>query len=53
MNDWYKILNVSKNASFDEIKFAYKKLILLNHPDKGGDEEKFKKIQEAYEFCIN
>lgn len=47
--DFYEILSVSKNASQTEIKQSYKKLILQHHPDKGGNEETFKKIQEAYE----
>ena len=45
----YDILGVSKNASDSEIKKAWKKLALKEHPDKGGDPEKFKKIQSAYE----
>ncbi|MCT4646799.1 MAG: TerB family tellurite resistance protein [Carboxylicivirga sp.] len=54
----YKILEVDKNASDDEIKKAYKKLAIRNHPDKvahlGEDirkkaEEKFKKVNEAFE----
>lgn len=44
----YNILEVSKDASPDEIKSAYRKLALRNHPDKGGDPEKFKEIQKAY-----
>lgn len=47
--NFYEILQVSKNASHEEIKQSYKKLILQHHPDKGGDDEEFKKIQEAYE----
>lgn len=50
--DYYKILGVSKNASDDEIKKAYRKLAMKYHPDhtKGDkdSEEKFKKISEAY-----
>ncbi len=50
--DYYKILNVSKKASSDEIKKAYRKLAMKYHPDhtKGdkAGEEKFKKISEAY-----
>jgi len=45
----YKELNVERNASKAEIKKAYHKLALKNHPDKGGDAEKFRKIQTAYE----
>ena len=45
----YEILNVSKDASIDEIKKAFKKLAVKYHPDKGGDEEKFKELAKAYE----
>lgn len=47
--DYYKILGVPRNAEQDEIKKAYRKLARKNHPDAGGDEEKFKQINEAYE----
>ena len=47
--DYYKTLGVSKNATADEIKKAFRKLARTNHPDAGGDEEKFKEINEAYE----
>ncbi len=47
-DDYYDILGVSKTASADEIKKAYRKLAHKHHPDKGGDEESFKKISEAY-----
>jgi len=49
MEDFYQILGVSENASQDEIKKAYRKLAVEHHPDKGGDENKFKKISEAYD----
>ena len=49
----YNCLEVSQMATKDEIRNAYKKLILLNHPDKGGDAEKFNKIHEAYEILSN
>lgn len=46
--DYYKILELDKNATPDEIKKSYRKLALKFHPDKGGDEDKFKEISEAY-----
>ncbi|XP_077247002.1 dnaJ protein homolog [Tasmannia lanceolata] len=46
---YYEILCVSKGASQDELKKAYKKAAIKNHPDKGGDSEKFKELAYAYE----
>jgi len=43
------LLGLQKGASKNEIKRAYKKLTLQHHPDKGGKEEDFKKITQAYE----
>ncbi len=53
MEDYYKILGVSKDASKEEIKKAYRKLAHKHHPDKGGDEKTFKKISEAYHVLSN
>lgn len=49
MLDYYKVLGVDKNASQTEIKQAFRKLAMRYHPDKGGDESKFKEINEAYD----
>ena len=46
--DPYKILGVSEDTDQKEIKKAYRKLAAQHHPDRGGDEEKFKEVAEAY-----
>ena len=46
----YNILDVSVTASFEEIKQRYRTLAQMHHPDKGGDEEAFKRIKLAYEI---
>jgi molecular chaperone DnaJ len=49
MSDYYNILGVDRNASQDDIKKAYRKKALEHHPDRGGNEVKFKEAAEAYE----
>ena len=44
----YKILGIDKNSSDSEIRKAYRRLAIKYHPDKGGDAEKFKEINNAY-----
>lgn len=46
--DHYQTLGISKTASLDEIKKAYRKLASQHHPDKGGDTATFQKVEEAY-----
>lgn len=53
MSNYYSVLGISKNATDDEIKQAYKKLAREHHPDKGGNKETFQKIHEAYETLLN
>lgn len=55
--DYYKILQVDKNAKDDDLKKAYRKLAMKWHPDKNPNnkkeaEAKFKQISEAYDVCI-
>lgn len=54
--DLYNVLDVSRTASLEEIKRAYKKLVRIWHPDKNSDPqavEKFSKIYEAYKILSN
>ncbi|EPS59846.1 hypothetical protein M569_14958, partial [Genlisea aurea] len=46
---YYDILGVPKSASPDDLKRAYRKAAIKNHPDKGGDPEKFKELSHAYD----
>lgn len=48
--DYYEVLGVKKDASADEIKKAFRRKAIEHHPDRGGDEAKFKEINEAYEI---
>lgn len=58
MNDYqaYQTLNLDSNSSFDDVKYAYRKLVLELHPDKNSTEQdgkRFKEITEAYHFLKN
>lgn len=46
--DYYSTLGLNKGASADEIKKAYRGMAMKHHPDRGGDEARFKEIEEAY-----
>jgi len=53
--DCYEVLGISKSASKDEIKSAYRKKVKIYHPDnkETGDAEKFKEVQEAYDILYD
>jgi molecular chaperone DnaJ len=53
MKDYYQILGVPRGASQDEIKKAFHRLAHKYHPDKGGDAQKFKEVNEAYQILSN
>ena len=50
MKDLYGLLGVDKNVDDNTLKKAYRKMAVKHHPDKGGDEQNFKDISEAYEI---
>lgn len=49
----YEILGVNKNADENEIKKKYRRKAMTSHPDKGGDPERFKELNRAYEILSN
>lgn len=49
-NELYEILGLDKTATPDDIKKGFRKKAMKEHPDRGGDAEKFKQINEAYEI---
>jgi DnaJ-class molecular chaperone len=51
--NYYKILGVDKKADDRSIKKAYRKKAMQHHPDKGGDEARFKEVNTAYEVLSN
>ena len=46
----YNVFGLKKSASSEDVKKAYRKEILKTHPDKGGSNELFRKVQEAWEY---
>lgn len=51
--DYYGTLGLQRGASEEDIKKAYRKMAMKHHPDRGGDEKKFKEISQAYEFLTD
>ena len=49
MKDYYKILGVNEDASAEQIKRSFKEIAKREHPDRGGNEDKFKEANEAYD----
>ena len=48
MENYYEVLGITKDATENEVKAAYRKKAALHHPDRGGDEKIFKLVSEAY-----
>jgi len=51
--NYYEILEIDKNATELDIRKAYIELAKKAHPDRGGNEEEFKKVNKAYEILID
>jgi DnaJ-class molecular chaperone len=51
-NNHYGVIGVARDANEDDIKRVYRKLVIQVHPDKGGDGEAFRKVNEAYEALM-
>jgi curved DNA-binding protein len=51
--DYYTTLGLQRGASDADIKKAYRSMAMKHHPDRGGDEKKFKEISQAYEFLTD
>ena len=49
MKNYYNILGLPEDASNDQIKKAFKEIAKKEHPDRGGNEAKFKEANEAYD----
>ena len=52
-NKYYELLGVDKKATTEQIRKAFRKKAIKEHPDKGGDPEKFKEVTSAYEVLSN
>lgn len=52
MNSDFEVLGLTQNASDKEIRAAYMRLVLIHHPDKGGDAGMFRRVDEAYKRLL-
>jgi DnaJ-domain-containing protein 1 len=50
---YFQVLGLKRSASQEDIKHAFREKARETHPDKGGDEEEFKIVREAYEYLIS
>lgn len=51
--EFYELLEITKDATTQQIKKAFRKRALKEHPDKGGDPNKFKRLKEAYDTLLD
>jgi DnaJ family protein A protein 2 len=51
--EYYELLEITKDATTEQIKKAFRKRALKEHPDKGGDPHKFKRLKEAYDTLLD
>lgn len=49
----YQVLGVSESASDEEIVAAYRRLVMIHHPDRGGDPDEFLAVKKAFESLQN
>ena len=52
MKNYYHILGLQNFASLNDIRRAYRRLALRHHPDRGGDAERMKELNQAYEYLM-
>lgn len=48
-SEWHRVLGVAINASFEQVRDAYRILVVKHHPDRGGDVEMFHRVQSSWE----
>ena len=48
----FEVLGVADKAPLEEVRGAFRRLAMQHHPDRGGDVEKFRELQAAYDACL-